>query len=552
MSRTTRKHLQRRTGHPFPLQELFELANSPEADAADPRRLAERVGMPVVMVRSLLSYYPDLHEDEATRVCRGTSCMLNGGRKLEQELGTYAPYQSLYCLGYCDRSPAVLAGDGRLAFGDSDASCIAGDGLNLQPPPPPIRVLSREPIVTRRIGRGDFSNLRTARSDGAYRALEKALALPPELLLAAVEASGERGRGGSGFPTGTKWRLCAEAEGEARYVVANGDEGDPGAFIDRVLMERDPHAILEGLILCGYAVGATQGIVFIRSEYVWAREVMARAIDEARETGVLGDSVLGTDFAFDVICLRGTGSYVGGEETALLNAIESLRSEARVRPPYPAAEGLFGQPTVVNNVETLVNVPFIVDRGPEAYAALGTAASSGTKAICLNRGFRNAGIVEIEFGLSLRKLVEEIGGGSSGDSELAAVLVGGPTGSVVFPQEWDVPICYDALRASGIELGHGGVIALHADADVRELLLSWLTFFHEESCGKCVPCGLGSKKALELVATAAETDDGERLTALLRLIETASLCGFGQRLPVPVLKLLERFGTDALRPGGTT
>jgi NADH-quinone oxidoreductase subunit F len=402
--------------------------------------------------------------------------------------------------------------------------------------------------VTRRLLRGDFSRLETARADGAYEALSRALAGSPEDVLRAVERSGERGRGGAGFPTGTKWRTCAETPADARYVVANGDEGDPGSFVDRALMELDPHGVLEGLVLCGFAVGAREGIVFVRSEYPWAIARMEEAIREAREAGILGPSVLGSGFGFDACVFPGLGSYVCGEETAMLNAIEGTRGEVRLRPPYPAVEGLHGKPTVVNNVETLVNVPEIVRRGGEAYGALGTKDSSGTKALCLNHGFARPGIVEVEFGTPLATVIEEAGGGADG-KRLEAILLGGPMGSLLGPETWDVPVCYGEMARRGIVLGHGGLVAIPEGTDWRKLLLHMLEFMRSESCGKCVPCRLGSKVAHELVRDGNDLGTGPRLRRVLEVMEEASLCAFGQLTPGPVRSILERFG-DRIAEGG--
>ena len=546
MSQALRRYRERRGGPRFPLLELFEAVGEDPTVTRDPEALARRTGLPPAALRGVLSYYADLREPPPpVQVCRGTSCTLNGGRELENALRAEGPCGTVHCLGYCDRSPAALRNGDELhvASGSSGASGASGaSGVSArQPPPPSIRCLASEPIVTRRVGRGDFSDLARAREDGAYRALERALARRPVDGIEALEASGERGRGGAGFPTGTKWRRCAEAPGETRYVVANGDEGDPGSYVDRVLMEQDPHGVLEGLALCAYAVGAREGIVFVRSEYPWARRVLQRAIDDARAAGILGSSVLGSDFAFDVVLFRGLGSYVCGEETAMLNAIEGLRGEVRLRPPYPAVEGLFGCPTVVQNVETLANVPYVLEHGPEAYAALGTQRSSGTKALCLNRGFERPGIVEVEFGLPLREVVEEAGGGREGRA-IEAVVLGGPMGSLLGPDEWDVPLCYGAMAERDVQLGHGGIVAIPEDARWPALVEHWLEFLDAESCGKCVPCSLGSRRALELVRSTGDADARPRLESVLELMQRTSLCAFGRLLPVPVRRLLDRYG----------
>jgi NADH:ubiquinone oxidoreductase subunit F (NADH-binding) len=474
--------------------------------------------------RGSRSFYADLVSDpQAVRVCTGLSCHLAGAR-CSKEPGSDQPVRAVQCLGYCDRSPARLMPDGKIILTAGNAAAS-------------IRNIAGEAIVTARIGQGDFADLEKARSAGVYRALASALKQKPEDVLAAVEESGEQGRGGAGFPTGRKWRLAATSQGSERHVVANGDEGDPGSFIDRVLLEYDPHAILEGMALCAYAIGAGAGAVYIRSEYPAAQARMQAAIEQASAAGFLGTRICGSGFSFEVRVVSGHGSYVCGEETALLNAIEGGRGEVRVRPPYPVAQGLYGQPTVVNNIETLVNIPWIVERGGAAFRRLGTADSPGTKAFCFNQGFARPGIVEAEFGLSLRELVETHGGGSRDGQPLAGIVLGGPMGSILLPDEWDVPLDYRELAKRGIQSGHGGLVALPASTDWRELMVHWLEFMVDESCGKCVPCRLGSAQALVL-ARQADTDEAHRkLPALLDLIASTSLCGFGQSLPEPVERL---------------
>jgi NADH:ubiquinone oxidoreductase subunit F (NADH-binding) len=402
---------------------------------------------------------------------------------------------------------------------------------------PAARCLAPEPIVTRRIGRGDFSALAAARGAGAWRALEQALRGAPERVIDALERSGERGRGGAGFSTGAKWRAAAAAAGPQKYAIANGDEGDPGSFVDRALLECDPHGVLEGLALCAFAIGASRGVVFIRSEYPAAVARVERAVAEAEAAGLLGRNVLGSGFDLEVRVFRGLGSYVCGEETALLNALEGRRGEVRLRPPYPSEAGLFGCPTVVNNVETLVNVPWIVERGPEAFAALGTPASRGTKALCLNATFPRAGIVEVPFGFPLREVLEREGGLRVDRAHLDALLVGGPMGSVLLPDECDVPICYAEMGKRGVRLGHGGVVGVPAGSDLRGLLLHHLEFMAHESCGKCVPCRAGSARALALARDDAQ-GNAASIGALLDVAEAASLCAFGQGMPAPLRRLL--------------
>lgn len=488
----------------------------------------------------------------AVAVCRGLSCELHGAAGLAARLGASRPALPVYCLGQCDRSPAIAVPDGSVLAG-ADALAWPAGGAAI-PVPGEIRALSRRAIVTERIGRGSYAALDAARQAGVYAALASALARAPADLLDLVQASGEQGRGGAGFPTGDKWRACARAPGPHRYAVANGDEGDPGSFVDRVLLEDDPHAVLEGLLLCGYAIGAGEGVVFIRAEYPLAAQRVEAAIAEAREAGLIGSAVMGSAFGFEVRVVRGRGSYVCGEETALLNAIEGRRGETRVRPPFPATSGLFGRPTVVNNIETLVNIPWIVREGPDAFRRLGTPTSPGTKAFCLNRGFARPGLVEAEFGCTLRDLVEGAGQGSRDGSPLRAVALGGPMGSVVAPGDFDLAVDSAGLAARGIRLGHGGLVAIPASADLGEVLKGWVAFMAEESCGGCMPCAIGSRRAERMVADLVEGAGSPshvegKLLELLALMESTSLCGFGQGIPGAlrdILRLL-RSSRDAGR-----
>lgn len=499
--------------------------------------LSEQVKLPEAAVRGIISYYKDLGRNRTSlRVCQGTSCMLAGADKLQRQLNEQLSCEDVYCLGYCDRSPAILDHAGAVFCGDRAKAWRADQAVEQAPPrQASVSSLIKPPIVTRRAD-ADYSELNKARAAGAYHALFKALSKGPEQVLYEVERSGVRGRGGAGFPTGQKWRICANAQSKTRYVVVNGDEGDPGSFIDRVLMENDPHGILEGLLLCAYAIGAQHGIVFIRSEYPMALKKMRAAVASARSAGIFGAE--GT-LPLEISIFPGMGSYVCGEETALLSAIEGLRGDVQLRPPFPTESGLYGQPTVVNNVETLLNIPAILTMGGDHYRALGTAASAGTKAMCLNHGFARPGIIEVEFGTSLRSLIEEAGGSVDG-RPLEAVILGGPMGSLLCPEEWDVQICYGAMAERSIQLGHGGLIAIPQGTDYRALLLHWLKFMKDESCGRCTPCRLGSEKAWQVALNLQDTQaDQEQLIRLFDLMEEASLCAFGQYMPGPMRRMVE-------------
>ena len=490
-------------------------------------------------IRGVESFYADLHADPgALRVCQGTSCWLAGGDAVWAAHARSASCRPAYCLGFCDRSPALLRPDGAVVTGANARSGRRADPAEVRPD---VRCLAPEPIVTARIGRGSFAAIDAARGDGAYTALARALAGPREAVVAAVERSGQRGRGGGAFPTAAKWRACAAAPAASRVVIANGDEGDPGSFVDRVLMEDDPHAVIEGLLLCAYAVGASQGIVFIRSEYPRAQQRMSLAIEQARAAGLAGARILGSDFDCELSVVSGRGSYVCGEETALIEAIEGRRGEVRLRPPYPSERGLYGLPTVVQNVETLAGVPAIVARGGAWYAELGTRGCAGTIALCLNAGFARPGIVEVEFGTPLATVLEHAGGAAGGGA-LDAVLLGGPMGSVVLPRDFDALVCYDAGGSRGLRLGHGGLVALPLGADLRGLLLHWLAFMRDESCGRCAPCRLGSARAHRHLADEPGAAPRAALLRLFDVMEQASLCAFGQLVPGPMRELATHFG----------
>lgn len=546
---------------PATLQQLEQARRSGMPVRQTIESVARTLQLPIASVRGAASSYSDLSADPgAIRVCRGTSCMLAGASDLSCHLNARHACRTVYCVGYCDRSPALLMPDDRVAIqcrtdkcGDFSYTPGGGSdrGLASHPPPPDVRCAARAPIVTGRLMQGGCADLSAARGAGVYQSLETALRKPPSHIIDLVDQSGLRGRGGAGFLTGRKWRTAARAPGDRKYIIANGDEGDPGSFIDRELMERDPHSILEGMILAAYAVGASEGIVFIRSEYPRAIHIMRQAIEDARNAGLLGSSIAGFLFAFDVRVVTGLGSYVCGEETAMLNAIEGKRGEARPRPPYPAECGLFGKPTVVNNVETLVNVPWIVRNGAAAFRAMGTAATPGTKAICLNHGFARPGIVEVDFGTSLKHVIDDLAGGPAQGKTLDAVLLGGPMGCIALPTDWDVPVCMDAMTQRGLRLGHAGLVALPNGSDYAMLLRHMLEFMAEESCGKCVPCSLGTQQALALIQNGGLTSKGHQsLVSIFHLMEQASLCGFGRETPGPVRQLLEHFGAQILKEVG--
>jgi NADH:ubiquinone oxidoreductase subunit F (NADH-binding) len=504
---------------------------------------AELARIPLARLRGAAASHPDLGAaPHAPRVCAGTACALAGAHELAAAADGA---RRVYCLGHCDRAPAVL--DARCEVHapcepETLAAALAGAAPAAREPS--VRALGCEPVVTRRLARGDFSDLDAALQDGAYQALRRVVATQtPEAVTQVVIDSGERGRGGAGFPTGAKWRACARAAAPRRIAIANGDEGDPGSFIDRLLMERDPHAVLEGLALCAYAIGAHDAIVFVRSEYPAAAARLEHAIVEAEAAHLLGAHA---PYPLAVEVVRGFGSYVCGEETALIAALEGDRAEARPRPPYPTSAGLFGLPTVVNNVETLANAAWILERGADAYAALGTNGSRGTKAICLSAGFRAPGVVEVPFGTRLRDVIERGGETPCDRSALEGVLLGGPMGSFLRPEACGVALDLDALRAAGHELGHGGLVAVPHGADLAALAQHLAAFMAEESCGRCTPCRAGSRRVRALVAGGERNAERGELAAVLAAMEGASLCAFGRATPRPLRGVLRALAETRL------
>jgi NADH:ubiquinone oxidoreductase subunit F (NADH-binding) len=474
----------------------------------------------------------------ATRVCRGTSCELAGAASVAQALASDGPVRSVCCLGHCHRSPAVLDPAGGVLV-DVDPERVLADLARRAPLPAPPRIecLAPEAIVTRRIARGDFSPLAKARADGAWSALERALARGPEAVLAEVEGSALRGRGGAGFPTATKWRAAAAAKDPSKTVIANGDEGDPGSFVDRMLLERDPHGVLEGLALCAFAVGAREAVVFIRSEYPRALERTRAAVAEAERAGLLGAKLCGSGPPLSVSVVEGFGSYLCGDDSALLATLEGRRSEPR--PDSAPERGLFGHPSLENNVETLMNVPWIVERGAGAFAALGTPASNGTKALCLNAGFAHPGIVEVPFGVNLRDVIQDWGATPCHPDELEGVLLGGPAGSFLAPEACDLTLCWKALAERGVRLGHGGAVAVRRGTDLAWLARHLLRFAADQSCGLCAACHGGSAEAHRLAEQDLAGNAG-RIRALLATMRQASACGFGRSIPGPIETLLTR------------
>lgn len=364
-------------------------------------------------------------------------------------------------------------------------------------------------------------------------------------VLSTLENSGLRGRGGAGFPTFMKWSFAKASQSDQKYVICNADEGDPGAFMDRSVLEGDPHAVIEAMAIAGYTIGANQGYIYVRAEYPIAVNRLRIAIKQAREEGVLGKHIFGSDFSFDLDLRLGAGAFVCGEETALLESIEGHRGEPRPRPPFPAVKGLFGKPTIVNNVETLANIPQIILKGPEWFAGFGTEQSKGTKVFALGGKIQNTGLVEIPMGTTLREIVEDIGGGIPNGKKFKAAQTGGPSGGCIPAEHYDVPIDYENLKKIGSMMGSGGLIVMDEDNCMVDIAKFFLEFTVEESCGKCVPCRVGTKRLLEILDKItmgkATLDDLDKMEELCHHIQENSLCGLGQTAPNPVLSTLRYF-----------
>ncbi|MGN6717278.1 MAG: NAD(P)H-dependent oxidoreductase subunit E [Candidatus Binatia bacterium] len=444
------------------------------------------------------------------------------------------------CLGLCDRAPAVLAGEAVVAPADpaspesisapskqAAASFVGGD----------VRLL------TRNCGEGRTTSLSEYRRRGGYAGLKKALTMTPESVLVEVKSAGLVGRGGAAFPTGIKWQGAAKAPGEPKYIVFNADESEPGTFKDRILVEDDPHRIIEGMIIAAYAVGASRGYIYIRGEYRHAFDVMSAALADATDAGLLGANIFSSGLSFEIEMRLGAGAYICGEETALLESIEGKRGLPRIKPPFPTTSGLFGKPTVINNVETFCNVPLIVQGGADEYRKIGTGKSPGPKLFCVSGQTERPGLYEVPFGISLRHLLFDLAGGLKPNRKLQAVLMGGAAGAFALEKDLDVILSFESLSAAGLPLGSGAVMVFDDTADIRQVLTRLGHFFADESCGKCYPCQLGTRRQHEILDRAAAgkllAGDRQRLSDIGATMVDASLCGLGQTAPMAVLSAMK-------------
>ncbi len=464
------------------------------------------------------------------------------------------------CIGMCHNEPIVEVEDeeGNYKYGnieEDDVDTLVEKHL-IEGNPYEDKLISwpgeqydyfskQKKVVLRNSGIIDPESIEEYIERDGYEALEKALEMDPDDIIQEVKDSNLRGRGGAGFPTGKKWEFVKGSEGDEKYLVCNADEGDPGAFMDRSLLEGDPHAVLEGMIIGAYATGATHGYIYCRAEYPLALERLEIAIEKAKEEGFLGEDILGSGFSFDIQIKEGAGAFVCGEETALMNSIEGERGMPDPRPPFPAQSGLFGEPTNINNVETWANIPWIIRNGAEEFSSIGTDASGGTKVFALAGKVERGGLVEVPIGTTLEEIIFEIGEGIEGDNEFKAVQLGGPSGGCLPSDYLDTPVDYETLTEAGAIMGSGGMIVMDEDDCMVNVAQYFLDFVQEESCGKCTFCRVGTKRLLEMLEEFSKgegsMDDLDKLKEMADKIKKYSLCGLGQTAPNPVLTTLRYF-----------
>ena len=509
-------------------------------------------------------------------VCGGTGCTSNGSAKIREELTRQLKANHMEddvqivetgCFGLCAVGPVVIVYPEAAFYSGvhaDDVTDIVNEHLikgrlvtrllhTERAGEPPVKSLTdtefyrrQTRVALRNCGVIDPENIDEYIARDGYAALIKCLTeYEPQQIIDMIKASGLRGRGGAGFPTGTKWQFVKNAVGDVKYVCCNADEGDPGAFMDRSVLEGDPHSVIEAMTIAAYAVGGTQGYIYVRAEYPIAVDRCRIAINQAREYGLLGKNILGTDFSFDIELRLGAGAFVCGEETALMVSVEGNRGEPRPRPPFPANKGLFGKPTLLNNVETYANITQIIRNGPDWFASMGTEKSKGTKVFALGGKIVNTGLVEVPMGTTLREIVYDIGGGIPKGKQFKAAQTGGPSGGCIPPQHLDVPIDYDKLIEIGSMMGSGGLIVMDEDTCMVDIAKFFLEFTVDESCGKCTPCRIGTKRLLEMLTKVtdgtATMEDLDKMEELCYYIKENSLCGLGQTAPNPVLSTLRYF-----------
>jgi NADH-quinone oxidoreductase subunit F len=507
-------------------------------------------------------------------VCNGTGCQAYGCDKVTEEFideitkrGLAVEIKPTGCHGFCQSGPITVIQPEGIFYqrikpddvGEIVSETILKNRII-------VRLLYEDPVTHEQIihenevpfykkqlrlifGNNGLINPKSIEdyiAIGGYSAISKVLKeMEPEEVIKEIKSSGLRGRGGAGFPTGLKWEVCRKATGIQRYLICNCDEGDPGAYMDRSLLEGNPHSVIEGMLIGAYAIGAQKGFIYVRYEYPLAVKNISYAISQAREYGLLGKDLFGSSPGFDLEIIRGAGAFVSGEETALIASIEGRKGEPWPRPPYPAQKGLWGMPTNINNVETWANVPYIINKGARYYSSIGTERSKGTKIFSLVGKINNTGLVEVPMGITLGELIYEIGGGIPNDKAFKAVQIGGPSGGCIPKELLDLPVDYESLKEAGSMMGSGGMIVMDEDTCMVDLAHYFMNFTQGESCGKCVPCRIGTRHILEILEKIKEgrgqIEDISKLESLSQTIKAASLCGLGQTAPNPVLTTLKYF-----------
>ena len=514
-------------------------------------------------------------------VCTGSSCMAGESEKLVKNLGLilkargYDKGVSIIktgCFGFCQQGPVVKIEPDNIFYvrvGPKDAKDIIDEHIIkgrrverlLYKDPAENEIMNNQEempfykkqlrIALRNCGLIDPEDIYEYIAFGGYEALGKAVTyMTGDEVIDVVKKSGLRGRGGGGFPTGLKWEITKKQKKAAKFIICNADEGDPGAFMDRSILEGDPHSVLEAMAIGGYAIGAGRGLIYIRAEYPLAIQRLNVALKQAREAGLLGKSIFGTDFDFDIEIKYGAGAFVCGEETALINSCEGKRGEPNYKPPYPAEEGYWGCPTCVNNVETFANIPQIITRGAQWFASIGTEKSKGTKVFALAGKINNVGLVEVPMGTTLREIIYDIGGGIQGGRKFKAVQTGGPSGGVITEKDLDTPMDYDNLISIGSMMGSGGMIVMDETNNMVKIAKFYMEFTMDESCGRCTPCRVGTKRLYEMLnkitsgkGTMADLD---ALKQLAYMVKDGSLCGLGQTAPNPVISTMKHFWNEYL------
>lgn len=539
------------------------------------KSLAELVKMKEVLEDGKARFKKHIH------VCGGTGCQAAQSKSLDSSLVEILNDKGLQnevqvtmtgCFGFCEKGPIVKVLPDNTFYTEvtpTDARDIVDE--HIVKGKPVERLFYTDPAVNEKVSDSDHmgfykkqyrialrncgainpENISDSIVNDGYQALGKVLTqMSPRQTIDLIKKSGLRGRGGGGFPTGLKWEITSKVEADQKYVVCNADEGDPGAFMDRAILEGDPHSVIEAMAICGYSIGASKGLVYIRAEYPLAITRLKMAINQARELGLLGTNIMGTGFDFDIELRFGAGAFVCGEETALIHSMEGLRGEPTFKPPFPSVSGYLGKPTNVNNVETFANIPVIINKGAEWFASIGTEKSKGTKVFALAGKINNVGLIEVPMGITLREIIFEIGGGIKDGKKFKAVQTGGPSGGCLTEHHLDTPIDYDNLTEAGSMMGSGGMIVLDEDDCMVSVAKFYLDFIVEESCGKCTPCRIGNKRLYEILERITQgkgtMEDMERLKNLSSVIKDSSLCGLGQTSPNPVLSTIQNFKEEFL------